>query len=98
MILQWVGPLMAFLTVATIGAGHVMVRKINYHFGTKFAPLVVIIGASVLGLSSWVTSDLISAALGIVGITTLWDGVELYRQEARVRKGHAPMNPKRELS
>jgi hypothetical protein len=28
-------------------------------------------------------------------MTVLWDGIEIYRQEKRVIKGHAPENPKR---
>jgi hypothetical protein len=46
-------------------------------------------------LSLWVSNDLASAVLSVVGLTTLWDGFELYRQEERVRRGHAPANPDR---
>jgi hypothetical protein len=35
----------------------------------------------------------LSAALGIFGITVLWDALEFWRQHHRVRKGHAPANP-----
>ncbi len=35
----------------------------------------------------------ISAALGILGITAGWDALELYRQQRRVQRGHAPANP-----
>ncbi len=34
-----------------------------------------------------------STVLGILGITFLWDSLELIRQQRRVRKGHAPANP-----
>jgi hypothetical protein len=36
----------------------------------------------------------LSAACGILGTTLLWDALELRRQERRVRKGHAPANPR----
>jgi hypothetical protein len=44
-----------------------------------------------------VASNLASAALGILGMTTIWDGTELYRQEDRIRRGHPPANPDRPM-
>jgi hypothetical protein len=38
-------------------------------------------------------SNALSGALGILGITLLWDALEFVRQEKRVRIGHAPANP-----
>jgi hypothetical protein len=35
----------------------------------------------------------LSAALGIIGITFLWDSIEFFRQHQRIKKGHAPANP-----
>jgi hypothetical protein len=31
-------------------------------------------------------AELLSGALGITAITLIWDGVEIYRQEKRVRR------------
>ncbi|PID84765.1 MAG: DUF4491 domain-containing protein [Chloroflexi bacterium] len=95
MSMQWVGVVLAIVTFATIGLGHVTVRKVNYLYGTKPVPYVVIAGLLVLFVSLQVKSDLVSAALGIIGITTLWDSFELVRQEERIRRGHAPENPNR---
>lgn len=39
MTLQWAGLVLAVLTFGTIGLGHVAVRKLNYRYGTKPAPL-----------------------------------------------------------
>ena len=97
MSVQWAGLVLAVTTVATIGFGHVLVRKLNYHFGTKPAPVAFLLGVVAMVASLFVSRNLTSAALGIIGITTLWDGVELIRQEARVRKGTAPRNPKRSV-
>jgi hypothetical protein len=36
-----------------------------------------------------------AGALGIVGMTTLWDAVEFIRQEEHIRRGHALANPDR---
>ena len=96
MSVEWTGVVLSAVTVATIGFGHVMVRKVNYYFGTKPVPLVALAGIAILASSLLTTSVLVSGALGIVGITTLWDAVELFRQEKRVRKGHAPRNPNRD--
>jgi hypothetical protein len=95
MTLQWAGLVLAALTFGTIGLGHVAVRKLNYRYGTKPAPFFFVLGLGFLGLSLLVTDYLASAALGIVGMTTLWDAVELIRQEGRIRRGHAPANPYR---
>lgn len=95
MILQWAGLVLAVTTVATIGFGHVAVVKINYRYGTKPAPCFFGLGLVFLFLSLWMSSNLASAVLGIVGLTTLWDGLELHRQEERIRRGHAPTNPDR---
>jgi hypothetical protein len=95
MTLQWAGPVLAVVTFATIGFGHAMVRKVNYLYGTKPAPYVFGLGLLFLFISLRATSDLASAAMGIVAVTTLWDAFELYRQEERIRRGHAPANPNR---
>jgi hypothetical protein len=92
---QWAGPVLAVTTLATIGFGHVAVRKINYLYGTKPTPYVFALGLVFWFFSLRVTGDLASATLGIIGMTTLWDSFELIRQEERIRRGHAPANPNR---
>ena len=92
---QWAGPVLALTTVATIAAGHELVRKVNFHLGTWPAIPLFLAGAGILAASLFVSSDLLSGALGIVGLTTLIDGNEVLRQEKRILKGHAPENPKR---
>ncbi|NTV65897.1 MAG: DUF4491 family protein [Oscillochloris sp.] len=86
---------MALMTFGTIAFGHVAVRKVNYVYGTKPAPYVLFAGLIFLFLSLQMDSNVASAALGILGMTTLWDSFELIRQEERIRRGHAPSNPKR---
>ena len=44
MTLQWAGPVLAVATLATIGFGHMAVRKINYLYGTKPKPFVFVLG------------------------------------------------------
>jgi hypothetical protein len=91
--LTWAGPVLAGVTFLTIWWGHVLVRIVHYHFGTKPAPVIFVSGLLLLLASTQMQSDVLSAALGIVGLTLLWDAFELHRQELRVRQGHAPLNP-----
>ncbi len=90
-----VGPVAALAAFLSIWLGHVSVRKIEYVSCTLWLPTVVFIGAGLIleGLSLAVRSLPASAACGIVGITLLWDALELRRQQNRVRTGHAPANP-----
>jgi hypothetical protein len=45
---QWAGLVLAALTFGTIALGHVVVRKINYRYGTKTGPLGLCTGTGVL--------------------------------------------------
>jgi len=71
-----------------------MVRIIHYYFGTKPIPAVFLAGLLLLLGSTQTDTNVLSAALGIVGLTVVWDAFELHRQELRVRLGHAPLNPR----
>lgn len=97
MNLEFAGTVFAVVTVASIAAGHHLVRKLNYHFGTKPALPLFILGTLIFGLSFLCVSELASGILGIVGLTTIVDGVEIIKQEKRISKGHAPMNPNRPI-
>jgi hypothetical protein len=70
------------------------VRITHYYLGTKPAPAIFLGGLLLLLGSTQAASDLLSATLGIVGLTLVWDAFELHRQELRVRQGHAPLNPR----
>src|SRR5438309_10480315 len=92
--LQIGGPVLAVVTFLTTWSGHVLVRITHYHLGTKPAPAIFLGGLLLLLASTQTDSDLLSATLGIVGLTLIWDAFELHRQERRVRLGYAPLNPK----
>jgi hypothetical protein len=84
--LQWAGPVLALTTFVTIGIGHVLVRYLQAHFGTRPAIPFFISGGIVLIVSLFTPNHLISAILGLIGITLVWDGIEIYRQEKRMRR------------
>ena len=94
MELQIAGPVLAVVTFLTIWWGHVLVRITHYSYGTKPAPVFFLGGLLVLLWTTQTDNALLSAAFGIVGLTLVWDAFELYRQEGRVRQGHAPLNPR----
>jgi uncharacterized membrane protein YfcA len=95
MDLNLTGLAAALATFLGIWWGHVAVRIIEARL-TDIRPAMVI--ATLLGLGMWTGALLtdwmpLSAALGIFGVTLLWDAYEFYRQEKRVKIGHAPANP-----
>lgn len=78
-----------------IWMGHVLVRKLEYKSTSISLPAAcfALIGIFLEIGSFRAVSPLVSVALGILGITTLWDALEFFRQQKRIIKGHAPANP-----
>lgn len=95
MELQWIGLVSAVATFVGIWFGHVAVRVVEASVGKLWKPIVftLVLG---LGLEYWSLvsgSRIVSAAIGILGVTLLWDSFEFWRQQKRIIKGHAPANP-----
>ena len=89
------GLVAAVTAFMSIWIGHVMVRKIESISQTIWLPMIIF---TTLGLiteyCSLITDNLsLKTALGIIGIILLWDSFEIYRQQKRIIKGHAPANP-----
>ena len=84
--LQLAGLILGITTVATIAAGHVLVRRLHARFGTRPAVPLFLLSALMLLASLLSRSDLLSGLLGITGVTILWDGIELFRQEKRMSR------------
>ncbi len=85
----------AVTAFVSIWLGHVAVRKIEFVSQTIWLPVIIL---TLLGLMvEWLslsTFDLqLSTGLGILGITLPWDAFEVYRQQNRIKRGHAPANP-----
>lgn len=96
LILNPIGVITAFTTFIGIWFGHVLVRALEAKV-EKLKPVLIaclLVGVGMLTGSLMVDQVVISAVFGIGGITILWDALEFFRQEKRVRKGHAPANPK----
>ena len=95
MELNYLGLVAALAAFVSIWWGHVGVRKIESISVRLWLP---IFGAILLGIIFGVvaarTNNIyLSAACGIIGTVFLWDAFEFYRQQKRVKSGHAPANP-----
>jgi len=79
----------------TIWGGHVAVRKVEAEAHDIKQPMFIAIALGLLAeYGALATSNLQhSIVLGILGITLLWDAFEIYRQQNRIKHGHAPANP-----
>ena len=95
MAMNWLGLAAAFATFFGVWIGHVSVRKIEREVTRIWIPsiLTLLLGIG-LELVSFLTSNLIlSTICGILGVTLLWDALELaIRQPNRIKHGHAPSN------
>lgn len=91
-----IGVVAAVSSFLAIWFGHVAVRKIEFSAPRLRTPaaLFILLGILLEGLAASTAALPAAAAFGIVGFTFLWDALELKRQEGRVRKGHAPANPR----
>ncbi len=95
MSLNWIGLITALSTFLGIWLGHSVVRKVEFLSPTVWLPslLALSLGLTLEAAALMSKSVNLSAALGIVGITLLWDALEFWRQHRRVEKGLAPANP-----
>ncbi|NOT04366.1 MAG: DUF4491 family protein [Anaerolineales bacterium] len=96
MNINLIGLAAAFATFFGVWLGHVSVRKIERETVNLWIPAL---SALTLGtgfeIASFLISSLpLSAMCGILGVTLLWDSLEFYRQQKRIKYGHAPANLK----
>jgi hypothetical protein len=94
-MLQFAGFWMAVATFLGIWWGHVGVRWIEAHSPRIWVPIALFIaGGFTLNIYSLFAPNLtISGVASIIGITFFWDAFEVYRQQNRIKHGHAPANP-----
>ena len=95
MSINTLGLVAALTAFLAIWGGHVSVRKIEFTSPTIWLPTVIFaaLGLATEYFSLSTVHRPLSAALGILGITLLFDAFEFTRQRKRIRKGHAPANP-----
>ena len=95
MDINLVGLASAAATFLGVWIGHVSVRKIEREVERIWIPsaLALHFGIGLELLSLWTSSRALSAFCAILGVTLLWDALEFYRQQNRIKEGHAPANP-----
>lgn len=95
MNLNWIGLTAALATFFGIWFGHVAVRKIEFITINLWIPSIIAWGLGVVAEigATFSLNKHFATTLGIVGVTLLWDGLEFWRQQKRIIKGHAPANP-----
>lgn len=76
-----------------IGLFHPIVIKCEYYFSKKIWPVFLLLGIIFLVASLFIENNILSPAIGVLGITFLWSIKELKEQEERVKKGWFPKNP-----
>lgn len=93
--MNWIGVVAALTAFFSIWFGHVAVRKIESISPKIWIPSTIFVALGLVAefLSLSTANRPWSTALGILGITLLWDAFELTRQQHRIIKGHAPANP-----
>ncbi len=95
MTINPIGLAVALAAFLGIWLGHVSVRAVEFHAADLRPPALAYIlsGLSLLAVSLASSGFLLSGTAGILGMTLLWDALELARQQKRVARGHAPANP-----
>lgn len=93
--MYFTGIIIAVSTFLIIGFFHPIVIKVEYHTGTRYWWVFLILGlASIIG-ALFIENDILSSLIGVFGASSLWSIGEIFSQRKRVLKGWFPMNPKR---
>ena len=95
MEMNFIGFAAALATFLGVWVGHVSVRKIERETVNLWKPALIAIALGTgLEIAALLTSSLVFSAMGsILGVTLLWDALEFFRQQKRIKHGHAPANP-----
>jgi len=91
MEINLVGLAAALATFFGVWLGHVSVRKIERETVNLWKPALIAFALGTgLEVAALLTPSLILSAMGsIVGVTLLWDALEFFRQQKRIKQGHA---------
>lgn len=93
--MNWEGIVIGLSSFLVIGLFHPVVIKAEYHWGKGCWPLFLLVGLVLLVASLFLDWFLLSGIVGVTGFSCLWSIKELFEQEARVKRGWFPANPKR---
>ena len=94
-LLNWNGVLIGLATFLIIGLFHPLVIKGEYYFGAKIKYAFLAMGVLTLFATLMISSQILSALLGVTAFSSFWSIKEVDEQVRRVEKGWFPANPKR---
>lgn len=86
------GIIIGAATFLTIGMFHPLVIKAEFHLGVGSWWIFLLVGLGCIA-GSLFTAGVWSILLGVVGFSSLWSILELFKQRQRVNKGWFPEGP-----
>lgn len=89
------GLVLGAVALLLVAVFHVLVVKVEYHWGARAWPVFLVTGLVCVTFSLLAENDLVSGMLGVTGIFLFWSIREILEQEERVKKGWYPAKPKR---
>lgn len=93
--MNFTGLIISAATFLSIGAFHPLVIKAKYYLGVGCWWMFLLLGLACIAVSLIVSGVLVSTLFGVIGFSSLWSILELFKQKERVAKGWFPRNPKR---
>lgn len=93
--MYFTGIIIAISTFVIIGIFHPIVIKTEYHTGTRYWWVFLVLGLASVATALFIENVILSSVLGVISASFLWSIGELFDQRKRVLKGWFPMNPKR---
>ena len=78
-----------------IGIFHPLVIKAEYYFGVGCWWVFLLLGLASCTASLFIANQIVSIMLGVLGFSSFWSIIELFKQRRRVEKGWFPKNPNR---
>lgn len=93
--MNFFGIALGLATLVIIGLGFFWVIRGEYVFGYLWWPYVMGLGFALIGLSVFVTTDWLSALIGVFGASLIWGSTELRDQAVRAELGWYRFNPRK---
>lgn len=95
MELNWTGLIVGLSAFVIIGAFHPVVIKTEYHTGTRYWWVFLLLGLAAAAGAVVVESAVASCVLGVFAFCSWWTIHELFEQRKRVEKGWFPKKEKK---
>ncbi|MBQ9435444.1 MAG: DUF4491 family protein [Bacteroidales bacterium] len=89
------GLIIGLATFLCIGIFHPLVIKAEYYFGVGCWWVFLLLGLASCTASLFIANQIVSIMLGVLGFSSFWSIIELFKQRRRVEKGWFPQNPNR---